>query len=261
MSIFKNGVAMDSLETWEAHAGPKSPDQWVDGRSAKETARAWLEAGAGNLPREVASVLETHPAFGALETWEAEPEVKLPFDKFSGETRNSDLVIFGKDRMGSVLIAVEAKADEPFSDTIGDTLAAALERKLKSSESNGIARVEQLASALFGPRRKGEPSLKGIRYQLLTACAGALCEGQRRDCNRALMLVQEFVTAETNDRKHAQNATDLNAFIKRISHGSVEGLQAGEIVGPFEVPGMPLLSESPPLFIGKVSRNLRDSGA
>ena len=261
MSIFKNGVALDSLEAWEARAGPKSPDQWVDGRSAKETARAWLEAGAGNLPREVASVLEAHPDFGPLEIWEAEPEAKLPFDKFPGEPRNCDLVIFGQDRMGSVLIAVEAKADEPFSETIGDTLAAALERKLKSSASNGIARVEHLASALFGPRRKGEPSLKKIRYQLLTACAGALCEAQRRDCNRALMLVQEFVTTKTNDRKHVQNATDLNTFIKRISHGSVEALRAGEIVGPFEVPGMPLLSESPLLFVGKVSRNLRDSSA
>ena len=261
MSIFKNGVALDSLEVWEAHAGPKHPNQWADGRSAKETARAWLEAGAGNLPREIASVLETHASFGALETWEAEPEVKLPFDKYRGETRNSDLAILGQDRMGSLLIAVEAKADESFSETIGDTLAKALERKLKSSASKGIARVEQLARFLFGPHRKGEPSLTKIRYQLLTACAGALCEAQRRECNRALMLVHEFVTTDTNDKKHAKNATDLNTFIKRISHGSVEALSAGEIVGPFEVPGMPLLSESPPLFVGKVSRNLRDSSA
>ena len=259
MSIFKNGVALDSLEVWEAHAGPKNPDHWVDGRSAKEVARAWLEAGTGFLPQEVASVLEAHPAFGVLAAWDAEPEVKLPFDKFPGEPRNSDLVILGQDRMGSLLIAVEAKADEPFSETLGDTLAAALERKLKNSASNGIARVEQLASALFGSHKRGEPSLKKIRYQLLTACAGALCEAQRRGCNRALMLVQEFVTTKTNDKKHLRNATDLNTFIKRISHGSVEALRAGEIVGPFEVPGMPLLTESPPLFVGKVSRNLRGS--
>jgi hypothetical protein len=257
MSIFKNGIALDSLEAWEDHAGPKSADQWVDGRSAKEAARAWIEAGVGNLPREVAAALDSHPAFGNLDNWDGEPEVKLPFDKFRGEPRNSDLVVIGRDKMGPLLIAVEAKADEPFSESIRDTLSDALERKLDNSASNGIARVEQLANALFGPRRKGEPTLKNIRYQLLTACAGALCEAQRRSCGRALMLVQEFVTLKTSDKNHDRNAKDLNTFIRRISHGSVEALKAGEIVGPFDVPGAPLLIESPALFVGKVSRNLR----
>ena len=257
MSIFKNGVALDNLEAWEVHAGPKSANQWVDGRSAKEAARAWIEAGTGNLPQEVAAILDSHPAFGTLEAWEGEPEVRLPFDQFRGEPRNSDLVVYGRDEMGPLLIAVEAKADEPYADSVRDTLSDALERKLENSSSNGIARVEQLASALFGPRGKGEPSLRNIRYQLLTACAGALCEAQRRNCDRVLMLIQEFVTTKTDDKNHDRNTKDLDTFIKRISHRSVEALKAGEIVGPFDVPGAPLLTESPALFIGKVSKNLR----
>jgi len=72
-----------------------------------------------------------------------------------------------------------------------------------------------------------------------------------------LMLIQEFVTAGTEDKNHDGNSRDLDTFIKRISHRSVEALKAGEIVGPFDVPGAPLLTESPALFIGKVSRNLR----
>lgn len=257
MSIYKNGIKLTSLEAWEAHAGPKSTDQWVDGRSAKEAARAWIEAGPGELPIEIKSLLERHPAFGPLLTWEAEPEAKLRFDDFPGETRNSDLAIYAQDSHGPVIIAVEAKADESFAETIGDTLAAALERRLQSSASNGIARIEQLAAGLLGPRGKGETGLKNIRYQLLTACDGALCEGQRRGCNRVLVLIQEFITPMTEDKKHHQNARDLNRFIKRISHGAVESLDAGNIVGPIYVPGVPLAVGNLPLYIGKVSRNLR----
>ena len=258
MTIYKNGIKLDSLEAWQAHAGPKSPDQWVDGRSAKEAARAWIEAGSGELPIEVKMLLEGHPAFGPLLSWEAEPEAKLRFDEFAGETRNSDLVVYGEDRLGSVLIAVEAKADEPFAETIGDTLAAALERKLQSGNSKGILRIEQLAAAILGPRVKGDTGLKNIRYQLLTACAGALCEGQRRGCSRVLVLIQEFVTPKTEDKKHYRNASDLNLFIRRLSHGTVDSLSTGDIVGPFYVPGSTLAVGNTPLFIGKVSRNLRN---
>ena len=257
MSIYKNGIKLDSLDAWQTHAGPKSPDQWVDGRSAKEVARAWIEAGPGELPLEVKSLLDRHPAFAPLLSWEAEPEAKLRFDEFAGETRNSDLVVHGEDKHGRVLIAVEAKADESFAETIGDTLAAALERKLQSNTSNGIARIEQLAAALLGPREKGDAGLKNIRYQLLTACAGALCDGQRRGCSRVLVLIQEFVTPKTEDKKHHQNARDLNRFIRRLSHGTVDSLSTGDIVGPFYVPGAPLVVGNTPLFIGKVSRNLR----
>jgi len=260
MAIIKNGITLDHLAAWEAHAGPKSKDQWVDGRSAKETARTWLAAGPDSLPAEVASALERHADFGRLEAWEAEPEAKLRFDNF-GEPRNSDIALVGRDAKGSVLIAVEAKADEPFSETVEATLAAALERKLKSKGSNGIARVERLAIALFESKEKGEPPLKNIRYQLLTAVAGALCEAERRDCNRALMLVQEFITSKTDDAKHASNSRDLNRFLARLSRGSVSEIKSGQIVGPFYVPGNPLLSSRIPLYVGKVSKNLREASA
>jgi hypothetical protein len=57
-------------------------------------------------------------------------------------------------------VAVEAKADEPFSETVSDTLAAALERYLENDRSNGVA-VQGLAQALLGPRKPGEPPITG----------------------------------------------------------------------------------------------------
>jgi hypothetical protein len=261
MSILKGGIPLTNLEEWEMHAGPKNPKHWVDGKSAKEAARAWLLSGGTKLPEEVSSALINHKAFGPVQSWQAEPEAKLSFDSFPGETRNTDLVVYAQDSHGPFLIAVEAKADESFGETVAETIAAAADKYLENNRSNRVPRTIQLAAALLGPRQKGDPPLKGLRYQLLTACAGALCEAQRRGYSRALILVQEFVTIKTSDDKHSRNGTDLDTFVKRLSHGAVSAIRPGGIYGPFAVPGAPLLSPGVALFVGKVSRNLRTSCA
>jgi len=259
MRIHKNGVQIESLDTWAAHAGPKSPDQWVEGRSAMELARAWLNVGEARLPTDVSSLLEGHPAFGSVSWWDAEPEVKLPFDTFPGEPRNSDLVVHARDRYGAYIIGVEAKADEPFSDTVKDILSAALERKIQSTSSNGIARVENLARCLFDQRTSGKEARVGdLRYQLLTAAAGVLCEAERKACSRALLLVHEFVTSRTQDELHKRNADDLRDFVRRLSRGTITDVKSGEIFGPFMVPGVPLFSAKVDFYVGKVSTNLRN---
>ncbi len=257
MTISKGGVPLLTLEDWQRLGGPKKPEQWVDGRSAKEAARAWLEAGAGRMPAEVLAALERHRALGPVIEWEAEPEVRLPFDSFDGEPRNTDLLVMARDQHGPYLMAVEAKADEPFSATVADTLVAATERYLKSDQSKGVARLLQLGQAVLGPREANEPEIGSLRYQLLTAVAGALCEGQRRKCTRVLFLVHEFVTDCSSDLLHERNAEDLNLFVGRLSHRRVDRVGHGEICGPFEVPGAPLCINAPTLFIGKVVRLLR----
>ena len=90
MPISKHGQPITTLKEWLQHAPPKSAHHWVDGRSAKEVARAWL-SGAGILfPPEVQAALFGHPRFGPVMSWECEPEAKLPFDRLPGEPRNSD---------------------------------------------------------------------------------------------------------------------------------------------------------------------------
>jgi hypothetical protein len=257
MSIRKRNIELTSLEEWFRLAGPKSPDQWVDDRSAKEVARAWLE-GKGVLPSEVNTALNGHSAFGSVFSWHAEPETKLPFDKVAGETRNTDLAVHAQDAHGEYLIAVEAKADEPFSDTIGKTLEDALERYLQNNKSNGINRIQALTQALVGARATGDPPVKDLRYQLFTGCAGALCEANQRGYERTLFLVHEFVTTRTVDENHRRNAADLDLFVHRLSHGAVKSIASGDIQGPFNVPGAPLLSNPGILYIGKVSRDLRN---
>lgn len=257
MPIIKNGVEILSLEDWAFRAGPKSHDQWVDGRSAKEAARAWLGLKGSELPGEVLKTLASHASFSSVHEWVAEPEAKLSFDSFPGEPRNSDLVVYANDAFGEFLVAVEAKADEPFGETVPDALASAVERYVQNSRSNGVTRIQQLAVALLGPRQNGDPALKDIRYQLLTATAGALCAADRAGLDRAVLLIHEFVTDKTSDEKHNENARDLNHFVARLSHGAVTSVQPECLYGPFTVPGTPLLSTKVSLFIGKAIRNLR----
>lgn len=257
MTIAKDGRPILDLDDWGKRAGPKSKDHWRKDRSAMEAARSWLAVAGPALPVEVQAVLDTHPAFGVVESWDAEPEARLPFDDFRGEPRNADLAVYARDQYGEFVLAVEAKADEPFSETVADALGAAVERKVKNPQSNGVARVEKLATALLGPRRTKEPLLGTLRYQLLTATAGALRAGEARGPGRVVVLVQEFVTRCTADAKHEANASDLDRFVARLSHGAVTRVEPGSLYGPFAVPGAPLFSAAPSLFIGKAVCNLR----
>ncbi|HUQ68736.1 MAG TPA: hypothetical protein VM165_04390 [Planctomycetaceae bacterium] len=256
MAVVKRGVAITSLQHWKEESGPKRDNQWKEGRSALEVARAWLTAG-DHLPDEVLTALRQHPAFGEVTDWQGEPEVPLRFDGFRGEPRNSDLVVHTRDDHGEVLLAIEAKADEPFGETTADALAAALDRLLTNPRSNGLRRIQQLAAAILGQRQKYDVPLKDIRYQLLTATAGAICEAERRRVGRVVLLIQEFITDKTKAKKHLANEVDLDLFVRRASHGMYCKVSSGEIVGPIQLPGKPLFSDSVKFYVAKVSRNIR----
>jgi len=256
MSISKGDRIITSLPEWETHAGPKSKGHWVDDRSAKEVARAWLASGE-QLPPEVSAALLGHPRFGAALEWQAEPEAKLRFDNFAGEPRNSDLSVHVRDAAGRYLIAVEAKADESYGETIAQTIAAARTRLNENPRSDGLNRVHQLQDALFGVAAGPAVHLAGLRYQLLTAAAGALCEGERHAYSRTVLLIQEFVTRKTDDTNHARNTQDLLNFMNALKPGVASAVETGKLYGPFVIPGGKLLKIQPEFYIGKVTRNLR----
>ena len=256
MPISKNNQVITSLLDWETHAGPKSTGHWVDDRSAKEVARAWLASGE-ELPSEVAAALTRHPLFGAVHKWQAEPEAKLRFDDFQGEPRNSDLAVHAHDAAGAYLIAIEAKADESYGETVAQTIQAAEARLKLNPRSNGLKRVHQLARWLFDDELTAASNVLGLRYQLLTATAGALCEAERRGYARTVLLVQEFVTKRTVDQNHARNTQDPLNFMNALKPSAATTVECGALYGPFATQGGNLLKAQPELFIGKVTRNLR----
>ncbi len=250
--IFKGDSPIVTLEQWFELAGPKGKDvQWVDGRSAKECARAWLEE-PDTVPQEISQLLQQLDGGPLVVEW-VEPEALLTFDGHGGP-RNADIAMWASDTHGHVAITVEAKADESFDKLLPAVLTASLERRIQLPASGALMRATELAQAIFGPRGKGEPGLDRMRYQLMTAVAGTLAMAQRHDAGRAVVIVHEFHSAQTSRAKLKSNAADLDVFIKRLSRGAVTAVKPGVLHGPFTVPGAPLFAEPASLYVGKAIR-------
>jgi hypothetical protein len=257
--LTKNGAPITSLDDWHRLARPKDDDQWKDHHSAKETARAWLASGRA-LPRDIQALFENHPDFGFPTSWHAEPDVQLRFDSFPDEPHHTNLFILMKDRRGPYVVAVEAIADKTFGKTIAQERAAAIRRKRLNGRSNGERRIDQLESAIFAARPDEQAVLGSLRYQLLTAAAGVLRAAIDSHSTRAVLLVQEFITAETKEAKHATNAADLDAFAARLTSGTIAKIDPAHLYGPVRVAGSPLFDGVPDLYIGKIRRDIRKAG-
>jgi hypothetical protein len=253
--LIKNGNNILSLNDWKQLAPPKRDYQWQDNFSAKETARAWV-AASPLLPQEIETLLELHSAFGRPELWHAEPEARIRFDAFPGEPRNTDVLVWAKDHHGDYIIAVEAKAQEPFGATVGGQRKAAVERKRQNPRSNGEGRIRQLEAALIGNRESDSTSVDSLRYQLFTATAGALRAAIDYNCPRAILVIQEFVPVVKNMARLAANAADLDAFVARVTHGVITKVVYDRLEGPIRVPEGFLFPAVPDLYIGKVKRDI-----
>ena len=176
--IEKNGRRLSTLDEWRKYAPPQGGDRhWKDGRSAKESAKSWL-AAAPLIPAEIADTLSSHNDIGTLCDWRAEPEKEIPFDDFNGPA-NIDVLLTGRDENGSIVVAVEAKADESFGQIVEKTLSAARSRLKNNPRSNGVTRIEQLLAAIFGAVTDQTDILE-LRYQLLTVTAAAMAEAKRQ---------------------------------------------------------------------------------
>ena len=214
-----------------------------------ESAKSWLVA-APSIPAEIAQTLSSHPDIWPICDWCAEPEAKVRFDKFPGEPANVDVLLVGRDKNGPIVVPVEAKADEPFGQTVGETLSAARSRLKRNPRSKGVARIEQLLEALFGATTS-QCDILDLRYQLLTLTAAAMAEAERQSAQRAVVMIHEFVTPLTNKAKRASNAHDLDQFVAKISRQPGTTLKPGALQGPFTVPGKPIVKANISLYFGK----------
>ena len=245
--VFKGDRRLVTIDDWYLHAGPKRTLHWKDGRSAKESANTWLNAAPG-IPLEIADLLRRSFNVETLPLWRAEPEALVNFDGYSGPA-NIDVLLLGEDKSGPMVIAIEAKADETFGGTVKTTLQDARKRKKEITNSNGVARLEQLADR-FGFTLH-EPEVLELRYQLLTVTAAALSEALQKSAQRAMVIVHEFVTPLTVADKREKNAQDLNHFLHTV-FGCTDSLGPGKVVGPFEVECIPKL------YFGKAQTRIQN---
>jgi len=259
--ITKNGQLIQSVEDWFRYAPPKGgADQWRDGRSAKEFARAWVESGSVSVPDELVALLSSHPDTQSAVLQNGEPEARLAFDKRVGEVRNADLAVRAVSGSAPLALTIEAKADEPFDQLVPDTLADALDRILERGRGGGIDRVRDLATSLLHPPARGLPPLRLLRYQLLTAVAGSLAWARQLEAPRAVLVIHEFQTSQTSTRELQRNAQDLDIFVTRLTAGALRRLAVGSLVGPIRVPGDPLFDKPADLYLGKIVRRVSPPG-
>ena len=257
MRIEKSNAAITNLNEWLEHAGLKDPQkQWVEGRSAMEAARAWLEGAPNGPPNEIADLLRSHTDFRHVVVDQVEPEARVSFDTQRGEPRIADLVISGHDEHGPFAGSVEAKADETFGQLLSEVLDAALERTVANPRSGGVERVVELVRALVPFRAPDTVSVGELRYQLLTGVAGTLALAAERRVERAIFIIHVFETEKTSSRRLAANAKDTDQFVHRLSSGAVTRLDDGVLVGPIQVRGMALSAKPAALYIGKATRRV-----
>lgn len=257
MRIEKDGKRISTVQDWLDYAPPKSKHHWVEGRSAYELAHAWCGAGDPALPEALRLLLDSREETCGFVPEVAFPEHRIPFDSLGGEPRNADLALIGATAMGKVAITIEAKADEPFGETVSATMAAALERRIENRQSKGVRRVEGITAALFHPKHKGQPRVGDLRYQLLTAVAGTLAFAAAQGASIAVLVVHEFVTDKTNASNHLQNGGDYNEFLVRLSEQRLPEMAGLYLDGPFTVPGGELFPGGRALFIGKITTDRR----
>ena len=185
MRLHKDGVPISCVEDWQRLAPPKAEHQWVAGRSAYELAHAWCGRGVPAIPAELTTLFESRPETRGLIIDDVVPEHRVSFDAHGGEPRNADLALLAHTTDSTVAVTIEAKADEPFGTTVGQTIADALERAIENPRSRGVRRVEDLVRALLLPRSKGLPHVCDLRYQLLTAVAGTLAYAAKESASLA----------------------------------------------------------------------------
>jgi hypothetical protein len=226
----RNGTPIPDLETWQREAAPAGGDrQWQDGRSAKELARAWVGAGTG--PEDLAAVLTGDTRFKGLTIDRAVAKVQTAFDAYAGGVCNHDLLIAGHCDAGPVRIGLQARADEPFGQTVAEYESRARRDLDAGTNSNALERVHGLIEDLTGVDAHSH-NLGHLRYQLFTAVAGTLAAA--RSGEAAIFVVHEFATPQTDPAKRQANRLDLARFVREV-FGVVVAGEPGWVLGPFAI--------------------------
>ena len=157
----------------------KGIEHWRDGRSAKELARRWWDAGG--FPPSVRQILLGAPEWKGAEFVEAKFEHQTDLGTL-GRASQSDLLVVARTSDGMGIVAVEGKADETFGKIVDEWLGTDVDKsnapEIKGSSatisSGKWARLKSLCETL-GLDTK---DVMSMRYQLLHRTVAALLEAK-----------------------------------------------------------------------------------
>ena len=241
----RDGVPIRSVKEWGRLAKPAATNHWKDGRSAKELAKSWI---AGDGQAALIRLLDTHQATADLSIDSAMAEAQVSFDEYPGGKRNHDLLVRGTCASGSIVIGLEAKADESFGQTIAAYDRHARRIRDAGKSTNAPERLTALLDEIGAMSLERVPSAGDLRYQLFSGVAGTLAAADGDDL--AAFVVHEFATDLTTEAKREANKRALAEFV-----GDVTGAVAPDgdwwLLGPFHVPSRRW--SKVPLFIGHLT--------
>lgn len=245
---FKIHTRIDSVEAWfEAWPPEKGLAQWAEGKSAKELAKVWCRnSGDVRTPPGLDTLFQSSDHTRGLAISKARGEEAIHFDKFPGP-RMCDLRLEGTVSDRPLLVHIEAKADEPFGDTIEISWRKALAKRPNSKTPK---RISNLAALLFDEHgitsdlETVPGDIRSLRYQLLYSIGAALVDAGQSGFQTVLFVVHELLPADPtipfqkrdgSDRyldtdAINENKLDLNRFVARLSKGQFSSVPQNTII-------------------------------
>ncbi len=261
------GAQVLSFEDRESFGMPprRKAKQWKAGRSACELARSWTPSGLPQVPNDLKETFNSNPLTLGLivESGTIEHETVLPFGPRG--PRCHDLLLHARSGERKVMISIEGKADEPF----GGTVFKELRRARLRPKTNFPRRLQWLTHSLLGVDAFADvamttltEAISGLPYQLLSGIAGLIIEAQQHQCMDAVLIIHEFRTSETTDKKLAVNAAALTKFLRLLWSANYEqgtpALADKKLLGPVRLKHWKgdSVEPLPGLFVGKVRTDL-----
>ncbi|WP_430402497.1 DUF6946 family protein [Hyphomonas sp.] len=168
----------DPLQTKSLLRDPEL--HWKKGRSAYEAAHSWVTGNInheGGMPRPVRNMLNQAPEWTEAEVAVGLFEHATPLDTLQRPSSN-DLLVVCRLQEALGVMAVEAKAGEPFGELV-------------SVWNSTPGRSARLAWACDFFDVEAE-SCGGLRWQLFHRTTSAIIEAKRFHAPHAIMLVHDF---------------------------------------------------------------------
>jgi len=249
-----------SLEEWYFYAPPqKGLQHWVNGYSAKELARTWFpDSNRITFPRELRSLLESHPCTTGFKLKAAQAEFESAFDKHSKSigrgTAHLDLLLVGDCRGVTTIIGIEAKSAENFGCSEVGEYFDRMEKKRRSAIPR---RIDSLCKCFFGETISTKPALRSLWYQLLTGVAGTLAEAKRRRAKQAVFVVHVFESRRVlTSKSKIVNDHAFADFLRALGLATGENVPAGTLFHKNCVAQPTEFIPSIPFSVGKCSRDI-----
>ena len=241
-----NHEAICSIGDWLPLAHPPDSEvEWKDFHSAKELARAYFRTDSPSVPEEISALLNSRPETQGFQIHAAVAGKSIIADTRWARKRYSDLLLYGQRGQETIVIAVEAVADQPFGDTINDVLIHGA-----TPDNPRPALIYDLSCAVFG--RPIDANLCRLRYQLLHGLAATIIEAGNQRAAFAVFVVHEFVSLALDFDRVVRNDEDLAKFVRSVPRWHQEPLSCGMLLPPTTARGEMGVPSDIPFSLGRI---------